>query len=65
MAAQKMSLVIFGATGNTGKLLVEQALAAGNQVVAYVRNPAKLDMQSERLTKYRENWLTKTRSRAL
>ena len=45
-----MKLIIFGATGNTGKLLVEQALAAGNQVVAYIRNPIKLNMKSERLT---------------
>jgi putative NADH-flavin reductase len=45
-----MKLIIFGATGNTGKLLVEQALTAGNQVVAYIRNPAKLNMKSERLT---------------
>ena len=45
-----MKLIIFGATGNTGKLLVEQALAAGNQVVVYIRNPAKLNMKNERLT---------------
>jgi len=45
-----MKLIIFGATGNTGKLLVEQALAAGDQVVAYIRNPAKLNMKNERLT---------------
>lgn len=36
-----MKLVIFGATGKAGKLLVEQALAAGNEVVIYVRNPAR------------------------
>lgn len=33
-----MKLVVFGASGKTGRLVVEQALAAGNQVVAYVRN---------------------------
>ena len=37
-----MKLAIFGATGGTGKRLVEQALAAGNQVVAFVRDPSKL-----------------------
>lgn len=44
-----MKLAIFGGTGNTGKLLVEQALDAGNQVVAYVRDPTKLDIKSDRL----------------
>jgi putative NADH-flavin reductase len=37
-----MKLIIFGATGRTGKLLVEQALAAGHEVTAYVRNASKL-----------------------
>ena len=45
-----MKLIIFGATGGTGKLLVEQALTAGNQVIVYVRNPNKLNIKSERLT---------------
>ncbi len=44
-----MKLVIFGATGKTGKLLVEQALGAGNEVVAYARNATKLGVRSERL----------------
>ena len=30
--------------------LVEQAIAEGNEVVAYVRNPSKLDMENEHLT---------------
>ena len=37
-----MKLTIFGATGGTGKQLVEQALVAGHEVVVYVRNPSKL-----------------------
>jgi NAD(P)-dependent dehydrogenase (short-subunit alcohol dehydrogenase family) len=45
-----MQLTIFGATGGTGKQLVEQALAAGNQVVAFVRNPSKLTTRHDRLT---------------
>ena len=32
-----MKLVIFGATGGTGRLLVEQALAAGHEVVVLRR----------------------------
>jgi putative NADH-flavin reductase len=38
-----MKLTIFGATGGTGTQLVQQALAKGNHVVAYVRNPSKLE----------------------
>ncbi|NVM46765.1 MAG: NAD(P)H-binding protein [Candidatus Lokiarchaeota archaeon] len=38
-----MKLTIFGATGGTGKQVVEQALAAGNHVVANVRNPSKFE----------------------
>jgi putative NADH-flavin reductase len=45
-----MNLVIFGATGGTGKLLLEQALVAGDHVVAFVRNPSKLNIRHERLT---------------
>jgi putative NADH-flavin reductase len=37
-----MQLLVFGATGGTGRELVEQALAQGHEVTAYVRNPAKL-----------------------
>ncbi len=45
-----MKLTIFGATGGTGKQLVEQAITAGNHVVAYVRNPSKLDFMHKYLT---------------
>jgi putative NADH-flavin reductase len=37
-----MKLLIVGATGGTGLCLVDQALAAGHQVTAFVREPAKL-----------------------
>lgn len=37
-----MKLVILGATGTTGALAVKEALAAGHEVLAYVRNPARL-----------------------
>lgn len=45
-----MKIAIFGATGGAGKQLVEQALATGNEVVAYVRNPSKLDKSNKLLT---------------
>lgn len=38
-----MKIVVFGATGGTGRSLVEQALRAGHDVVAFVRRPAALD----------------------
>ena len=34
-----MKLTVFGATGRIGQLVVEQALAAGDEVVAVVRSP--------------------------
>jgi putative NADH-flavin reductase len=45
-----MELTIFGATGATGTCLTEQALAAGHQVTAVVRDPARLSVpESPRL----------------
>ncbi len=37
-----MRLTIFGATGRMGRLLVEQALHEGYEVVAFARNPDRL-----------------------
>ena len=37
-----MNLVVLGATGGTGRLVVEQALAAGHTVTALARSPEKL-----------------------
>lgn len=37
-----MKVVIFGANGKTGRLLLEQALAKGYQVVAYVRKAGSI-----------------------
>ena len=39
-----MKLVVLGATGGTGRLVVEQALAAGHTVTALVRSPEKLTL---------------------
>jgi putative NADH-flavin reductase len=43
-------ITVFGATGGTGKHLVEQALTSGNEVVAYVRDPSKLGIVHEHLS---------------
>ena len=37
-----MNLVVLGASGATGRLVVDQALAAGHTVTALVRSPGKL-----------------------
>jgi putative NADH-flavin reductase len=41
-----MKLTIFGATGTTGTYLVGQALTAGHQVTAAVRDPAKMEVKA-------------------
>jgi putative NADH-flavin reductase len=41
-----MRLTIFGATGGTGTCLTEQALAAGHDVTAVVRDPARLSIRT-------------------
>ncbi len=38
-----MKLLVFGATGGTGRALLDQGLAQGHQVTAFVRNPAALE----------------------
>jgi putative NADH-flavin reductase len=42
-----MKLTIFGATGGTGTCLAEQALAAGHDVTAVVRDPARLTISAD------------------
>jgi putative NADH-flavin reductase len=45
-----MKLAIFGATGKTGRLVVDQALGAGHDVTAVVRDPAALRTRHARLS---------------
>lgn len=45
-----MKLIIFGATGGTGRQCVDQALAQGHQVTAFVRQSAALTVQHPDLT---------------
>jgi putative NADH-flavin reductase len=44
-----MRLVIFGATGGTGRRLVERAIAEGHEVAAFVRNPSRMTVRHQRL----------------
>ncbi|WP_223068177.1 NAD(P)-dependent oxidoreductase [Paenibacillus caui] len=44
-----MKLIVFGATGSTGRQVVEQLLAKGHEVTAVVRQPGKFEMAHDRL----------------
>jgi uncharacterized protein YbjT (DUF2867 family) len=44
-----MNLVVLGATGSTGRIVVEQALAAGHTVTALVRSPERLTLRNPNL----------------
>lgn len=44
-----MKIVVFGASGKTGSLFVKQALAAGHDVIAYVRTQGKIDSENPNL----------------
>lgn len=45
-----LHVTVFGATGGIGRHVVDQLLAAGHTVTAYVRTPAKLDHTHPDLT---------------
>jgi putative NADH-flavin reductase len=44
-----MKLLVIGATGRTGRLVVERALEAGHEVTAFARDPSKVELSHERL----------------
>jgi putative NADH-flavin reductase len=50
-------LLVIGATGGTGRALVEQALERGHQVTAFVRDPGRLALRHARLAVARGNVL--------
>jgi putative NADH-flavin reductase len=45
----RLRVLIIGATGGTGRQLVQQALELGHEVTAFVRKPAKLKIQHPNL----------------
>ncbi len=55
-----MKILILGATGPTGQLLVQQALNKFYQVTALVRNPAKFNLSNQNLTVIKGDVLDKT-----
>jgi nucleoside-diphosphate-sugar epimerase len=48
-----MKIAVLGATGRTGRLIVEQALAQGHEVRALARSPNKLALQHPKLESVR------------
>lgn len=48
-ATRVLRIVVLGASGRTGRLVVEQALGHGHEVTAFVRDPARVGLHSERL----------------
>lgn len=48
-ANDPMRVLVIGATGGSGRRLVQQALALGHQVTAFVRDPAKLQIEHANL----------------
>jgi uncharacterized protein YbjT (DUF2867 family) len=45
----RLRVLVIGATGGTGRQLVQQALAQGHQVTAFVRDPSKLQIEHANL----------------
>jgi putative NADH-flavin reductase len=60
-----MRLLILGATGGTGRALLEQARTRGHQVTAFVRSPQKLGPPQEGVTVRRGDPLSVTELRAV
>jgi len=50
-----MKLFVIGATGRTGREVVQQALARGHDVTAFIRSPESIPLRSERLTALKGN----------
>ncbi len=50
MEGDSVRIVVIGATGRTGRVVVEQALGHGDEVVAFAREPERLGLDHQRLT---------------
>ncbi len=50
-----MKLFVIGATGRTGQEIVQEALARGHDVTAFVRSPESITLRNERLTVLKGN----------
>ena len=50
-----MKLFVIGATGRTGREIVQQALDRGHEVTAFVRSPEGIGVENKRLTVLKRN----------
>jgi putative NADH-flavin reductase len=50
-----MKLFVIGATGRTGREIVQQALARGHHVTAFVRSPESITLKNERVSVLKGN----------
>jgi len=50
-----MKLFVIGATGRTGREVVQQALARGHHITAFVRSPESITLRDKRLTVVKGN----------
>ena len=52
-----MKVIVFGATGKTGKEILKQALAQGWEVTAFVRDPSMLNLGEWRFEYYERRYI--------
>lgn len=50
-----MNIVVFGASGGTGIEIIQQALASGHNVTAFVRSPGKIQISHPNLSLFQGN----------
>src|SRR5437868_14905976 len=55
MERKIVKLFVIGATGRTGREVIQQALARNHHVTAFVRSPASLPLKNERLSVLKGN----------
>jgi len=55
--AQPLDILVYGATGNIGSLVVTEALARGHQVSAVSRDPSQIELTEPNLTAVRGDLL--------
>jgi uncharacterized protein YbjT (DUF2867 family) len=55
-----MKVLVFGATGGTGRRLVQQALAQGHVVTAFAREPGKIQPAQDKLRVVRGTFYSRT-----
>ena len=68
MRSKPLNITVLGGTGKIGRLVVATLLDAGHHVIAYARDPAKLDIVDPNLSIVQgtlddaARWMTRRRS---